>query len=380
MAIIRADRAVLDGALVDNAWIRIEGEHISDTGVGNPPAMPDIDSPGLLLPGFVDQHCHGGSGSNFFAGDTEEARVAADLHLSHGTTTIVASLVTAAPQQLLEQVQSLVPLVADGILAGIHLEGPWISEHMCGAHDPLLLRDPDPAEISRVLEVGQGKIVMATIAPERLGAIEAIRQLVAADVIAAIGHTASDYSKTQEAIDAGATVATHLFNRMPHVDHRDPGPIVALMSDSRVFVELIADGVHLNPALIAFVVQTVGPERALAITDAMGAAGSPDGDYVIGELEVEVVNGIARLKGNGALAGSTLTMDFAVKLLVEECGLDLAMVSEMVSGTSAKAMGFTDRGRLKPGYRADIAILNDSLEVSGVIQAGDVLSPELMRS
>ncbi len=375
MSIIAAERGVLGDTLVNNPWIRIDDKHIVEVGAGKPPAEPQWSFEGVLLPGFVDQHCHGGSESNFFAGDSSEARIAADLHLSHGTTTLVASLVTAAPDTLIKQVESLVPLVNEGVIAGIHLEGPWISEQMCGAHDSLLLRDPDPTEISEILAAGQGMIVMATIAPERAGAIQAIQQLVSANVVVAIGHTACGYTKAQEAIDAGATVATHLFNRMPNIDHRDPGPIVALMNDPRVTVELIADGVHLDPALIPFVVQTVGSHRAAVITDAMGAAGSPDGDYVIGELEVQVIDGVARLKKNGALAGSTLTMDIALKILVEECGLSLPIASGMVSGVSAKAMGFTDRGSIATGHQADLVVVDNSMDVIRVMQAGSWVSP-----
>ena len=370
MTLIQAELGVLSGDLVEGAWVEVTDDRIAAVGSGSPPAEPDVLVTGAVLPGFIDQHCHGGAGSNFFAADAAEAQHAADLHLSHGTTTLVASLVTAAPDPLLQQVSALVPLVKKQVLAGIHLEGPWISELMCGAHDPELLRDPDPAEVSRLLAAGGGTILMATIAPERAGAMAAIRQLVAAGVVAAVGHTACDYTQAEEAIAAGATVATHLFNRMPPISHRDPGPIVALMGDPRVSVELIADGVHLDPSLIEVVVQAVGCERAAVITDAMAAAGSPDGDYVIGELEVEVIDGVARLRDGGALAGSSLTMDAALRVLVIECGVELAEASTMLSGASARALGLADRGVLQRDHRADLVVVDDDLAVTAVMQAG----------
>ena len=369
MTLIGAARGVLDGEEVSDPWIETAGDVITATGAGRPPREPDIILPGLLLPGFVDQHCHGGGRGDFFAADEGEARTAAGIHLEHGTTTLVGSLVTAAPEPLLEQVRALVPLVADGVLAGIHLEGPWLSERMCGAHDPALLRDPDPAEIDSLVAAGEGSIVMATIAPELDGALSAVRQLVDLGVVAAVGHTHCSYERAEEAITAGATVATHLFNQMPAIHKRDAGAVVALLADPRVTVELIADGVHVDPRLIGFVVASIGPDRVAGVTDAMGAAGAPDGDYVIGQLGVTVADGVARLTDGGALAGSTLTMDRAL-LTLTAAGVGLADASRIVSGTPARAMGFVDRGSLVRGYRADLVTLDEGLTVTGVMRAG----------
>lgn len=369
MTLIRAPRGVVAGAEVADVWIETDGEVITATGTGQPPRGPDVALTGLVLPGFVDQHCHGGGRGDFFAADATAARTAARIHLERGTTTLVGSLVTAAPDALLDQVRALVPLVAEGVLAGIHLEGPWLSDRMCGAHDPALLRDPDPAEIAAVVGAGGGSVVMATIAPELDGALTAVRQLVDLGVVAAIGHTDCSYERAEEAIAAGATVATHLFNQMPPIHKRDAGAVVALLADPRVVVELIADGVHVDPRLIRFVVRSVGPDRVAGITDAMGAAGAPDGQYLIGRLDVTVSDGVARLTEGGALAGSTLTMDRAFRTLTD-AGVGVADASRIVSSTPARAMGFADRGRLEPGFRADLVVLDDDRTVIGVMRAG----------
>ena len=211
--------------------------------------------------------------------------------------------------------------VRAGVIDGIHLEGPWLSAQRCGAHQPALMRDPDPAEIDRVLEAGGGAIRMVTIAPERDGALAAIGQIVDAGVVAAVGHTEATYDQTRAAIDAGATVGTHLFNAMRPINTREPGPVIALLEDPRVTVELITDGVHVDPALYRHVFRSVGPDRVSLVTDAMAAAGMSDGGYWLGPLAVDVVDGVARVAGTETIAGSTATMDHVFRFAVEHCGL-----------------------------------------------------------
>ncbi len=365
---IHAAQAVVGDELLNNAVITVTDGAI--TGVTTDTEADSAESVPLLLPGFVDQHCHGGDHADFFSADTEQIERATRLHLQRGTTSLIASLVTAKTPDLIAQMDAIAPLVDDGRIAGIHLEGPWLSEHQCGAHDVTLLRDPDPAELQTLLTAGGGHIRMATVAPEREGALDAIRTLVDQGVVAAVGHTDCDYSVTESAIDAGATVATHLLNRMPAIGKRDPGPVVALMEDPRVTVELIADGVHLDPAILRLVAEHCGPQRVALVTDAMGAAGAADGRYVIGQLDVIVKDRIARLASNQALAGSTLTLDEALRVMVQRVGLPLAAVSRMLSGTPAQAMGLTDRGSIAVGQRADFVALDDDLTVRQVMQAG----------
>jgi N-acetylglucosamine-6-phosphate deacetylase len=325
----------------------------------------------IVMAGFVDQHCHGGGRGDFCSGDADQIRTAAAAHLAHGTTTIVASLVTATTEDLLAQLESLHPMVADGTIAGVHLEGPWLSPAECGAHDINLLRPPDPAEIDAILSTAGSDIIMVTLAPELRGGIAATEQFVDAGVVVAVGHTHADLETTRASIESGATVATHLLNRMPVLHQREPGPVFALMDDSRVICELIVDGVHLHPEMVRFVIDHVGPDRVAAVTDAMGAAGATEGRYKIGRLDVDVKDGQARLTSDGALAGSVLTLDTALSNLVATCGQDLLSASRMLSATPARALRLADRGIVAAGMRADLVVLNDDLAVRRVMRAGE---------
>lgn len=347
-------------------WLRIDGDRIVETGEGTP---ADATRLAILLPGFVDMHCHGGGGGSFTSGDPGQISAALATHLSHGTTTLHASLVSASEDDLIAQVRALAPFVDDGAIHGIHLEGPWISAAYCGAHAPAVLRDPDPLEVARVLAAGEGRIRMVTIAPELPGALESIRLVVEAGAIAAIGHTAADGDITRAAIAAGATVATHLFNGMPPLLHRDVGPVGVLLADPRVTCEVIADGVHLDPDVIALVLSAASGRSAL-VTDAMSGAGAGDGNYRIGSLDVVVRDGVARLRDGRSLAGSTLLMDSAWRRAVRLADRTPASASAAASLVPARAMGLQDRGLLAVGQRADLVALDDRLAVMRVMRAG----------
>ena len=342
--LLTADTILTGRELLRPGWIEVSGGAVSAVGSGAAPGPVDRDlGAATVVPGFVDTHLHGGGGANFSAAVPAETSTAVTYHRRHGTTTLVASLVTAGPDDLLHQVGELAHDVRGGLLDGIHLEGPWLSTHRCGAHQPALMRDPDPAEIDRVLEVGRGAIRMVTIAPERDGALAAIGQIVDAGVVAAVGHTEATYQQTRAAIDAGATVGTHLFNAMRPINTREPGPVIALLEDSRVTVELITDGVHVDPALYRHVFRSVGPDRLSLVTDAMAAAGMSDGSYWLGPLEVEVVNGVARVAGTETIAGSTATMDHQFRFAVEHSGLSrdeaLKAAVRQASTNPARALG-----------------------------------------
>ncbi len=372
MTVFAGGRVVSDQGLVESGWIEVEGEMIVDRGIGEPLKPVDFDLRGrALIPGFVDQHCHGGGGNTFVTTDAAEAFRAAELHLQHGTTSIMGSLVTGTREALIDQIRTLSPLVDQDVLMGIHLEGPWLSKLHCGAHAVDQLRPPESGEVGELLAVGGGRIKMVTIAPELPGAIPAIHQILRADAVAAIGHTDADYEIARTAIEAGATVATHLSNAMRPLHHRDPGAIGALMEDPRVTVELIADGVHVHPAVLRLVYNEAGINRVALVTDAMGAAGAPDGRYLLGELEVDVVDGTARLVEGGAIAGSTLTLDRAMRFVVLGGGIPLEDAVAMLSTNPARAMGLTDRGVIAPGKRADLLVLSPRLEVESVMRRGD---------
>jgi N-acetylglucosamine-6-phosphate deacetylase len=286
---------------------------------------------------------------------------------------MVASLVSAAPEELLRQVRVLADQVRQGKVAGIHLEGPWLAPGRRGAHEPSALRDPDPAEVDRLLAAGAETIRMVTLAPELEGAGEAIRRVVAAGAVAAVGHTDASYAQTRAAIDAGATVATHLFNAMRPVHHREPGPVIALLEDPRVTVELVGDGVHVHPALARHVWATAGSDRVALVTDAMAAAGMPDGAYRLGALPVEVVDGVARVAGTTTIAGSTATMDQLFRFAVANSDLDreeaLLAAVRQTSVTPTRALGL-GAGGLVTGAPADLVVLDEAWMVTKVMRQG----------
>jgi N-acetylglucosamine-6-phosphate deacetylase len=266
-------------------------------------------------------------------------------------------------------VAALAELTDAGVIAGTHLEGPWIAPEYKGAHDPGTLRDPNPEEVERLIALGRGTIRMVTLAPEWPHGVDAVRRFVAAGAIAAVGHTNATYDQVRAAIDAGATCATHLYNAMRPVNHREPGPIVALTEDPRVTNELILDGVHVHAASAAFA-RRAAEGRIVLVTDAMTAAAGEDGEYLLGDLPVLVVDGVARLVDGGAIAGSTLTMDRAVAFAVQQVGMSLPAAVAAATSTPARMLGLTDRGRLVPGARADLCHVAEDLTLRAVWQAG----------
>lgn len=328
---------------------------------------------GYLVPGFVDIHAHGGGGATVVGADHDAIATFARTHRQHGTTTICASLVSAHHKPLLRDVAALAELVEDGLIAGIHLEGPWIAQEMTGAHDRTALRPPSPEEVDAVLAAARGTVHMVTLAPELEHGMDAVRRLHAAGVVAAIGHTDADWQQTRAAIDAGSTVATHLFNQMRPIHHRHPGPIPALIADERVHLELIADGIHVHPAVIAMVRQAVPADRIVLVTDAMAATGQVDGRYMLGDLAVDVALGVARLADSGALAGSTLTMDAAFRLVVQQAGFSVADAVLAASTTPARLLGRTDIGCIEVGTSADLVALDADLVLQRVWHRGAVV-------
>src|SRR5215207_896699 len=317
MTMLAGARMVTPDGIVDG-WVDVDGRRITALGAGDPPRPADRDlGRRWVVPGFVDMHVHGGARAAYMSGDQDEAVLVADLHRRHGTTTTMASLVTGDEAALTRIVTSLAELVDDGLVAGIHLEGPFLAEARCGAHDPALLREPEPALVERLLQAGHGTIRMMTLAAELPYADDAVRRVVGAGARAAVGHTVATYAQSRQAIEAGATVATHLFNAMRPLHHREPGPVPALLEDDRTTVELVCDGAHVHPAAVRLAMRAAGAGRIALVTDAMAAAGAVDGDYVLGKLAVQVRDGVARLADTETIAGSTLTMDRAFRFALD---------------------------------------------------------------
>jgi N-acetylglucosamine-6-phosphate deacetylase len=362
-------RLVTPGGIVDG-WLETVGATITAFGPGEPPRPADRDVAGQwVVPGFVDIHVHGGAGADFTTGSPEQARRIVALHRRHGTTTMLASLVTADVETLAASIDALAGLVDEGELAGIHLEGPFLAPTRRGAHDARLLRVPEPDVVDRLVSAGPTRVRMVTLAPEQPAAIDAVRRLVDFGVVVAVGHTDATYDQTRAAIDAGAAVGTHLFNAMRPVLHREPGPVPALLEDDRVTVELICDGVHLHPAAIRLVLRTATARRVALVTDAMAAAGAGDGDYPLGNRTVQVRDGVAR-QPDGTIAGSTLTMDRAFRCVVD-AGASVEEAVTMASTTPAEALGLADEiGSITVGRGADLVVLDRTLHVAAVMVKG----------
>ncbi|MET9653841.1 MULTISPECIES: N-acetylglucosamine-6-phosphate deacetylase [unclassified Streptomyces] len=379
-----ADRKVLAGArvvlptgIVENGRVIVENGRIAGS---TPAETPSVDLSGhWVVPGFVDMHNHGGGGTSFTSGTVDEVLHGVHTHRLHGTTTVVASFVTGDMDFLGRRAGLLSELAEQGEIAGLHFEGPFISPCRKGAHDETLLRDPDPAEVRKLIDAARGQARMVTLATELPGGIDSVRLLAEHGVIAAIGHTDATYEQTRAAIDAGATVATHLFNAMPALGHRAPGPIAALLEDERITVELINDGTHLHPAALELAFHHAGAGRVAFITDAMDAAGFGDGRYSLGPMAVEVKDGVARLVEGGSIAGSTLTLDRAFKRAVTIDGLPVEAVVEAISANPARLLGVDDRvGSLEPGKDADLVVLDGNFDLKGVMRKGAwVVEPQV---
>ena len=361
--------ALTPDGLVHDVTIEVDDRLITSVTSGEPAAAGAIELGDVtVVPGFIDMHVHGG-GSHSFSEGPEAATSAARFHLGHGTTSLLASLASAPLDELAEQTVGLRPLVEAGVLAGLHIEGPFLNECRRGAHNPELLMDPD---VEWLLEVVGNGVKMVTLAPELAGGLDAIRAITDVGVVAALGHSDATYEQAVEAIDAGVRVATHLFNGMRPPHHREPGAVLALVRDPRVTAELISDGVHLHEALLESIFAAVGPSRVALITDAISATGMPDGLHELAGSAVRVTDGVAELADGSSLAGSTLTMDAAVRNAV---GAGVSFTDAITAATSnpARTLGLDDRGSLAVGLRADLVALNPDLQIAAVMQAGNLV-------
>lgn len=390
-------RVVTPAAVLDDGAVVLDGDRIAWVGTaGDVPApwqdavgrtTPDPDT--YVLPGLVDLHCHGGGGAGFpDATDAQTVRVAVAEHRRHGTTTLVASLVTAPPEVLRERTVLLAELADAGEIAGIHFEGPFISAERCGAQDPAAIQAPDTALTAELLELAAGHGRTMTLAPEIPGAVGpggVLETLVAAGALPSFGHTAASGAQIRAAVgQAGALLAgsptarsrrptvTHLFNGMAPVHHRSPGPVPELLAaarQGRVVLELIADGTHVETGLVRNVVEIVGRENVVLVTDAMAAAGMADGDYQLGSLAVTVRDGVARLTHGGAIAGGTCHLIDVVRTCVAG-GIDVVDAVYMASTGPAEVLGDPRVGALEAGRRADLVRTDVQLHPIETIRRG----------
>jgi len=366
-------RVVTPSAVIDEGWVSIERSRITAVGAGTPVSGDAVDlRKAWLLPGFIDLHMHGGGGHDVAESSAHMAAALA-FHRTHGTTRSVVSLVAAPVRELSRQLGWVADLVAAGATMtghaiGAHLEGPFLSPARCGAQNPKYLMLPDRSLFAELVSAARDCLLIATVAPELPGALGVIADAVASGVIVAIGHTDASYADAEAAVAAGATLFTHLFNGMRPLHHREPG-VVAAALNSDIACEVINDGRHVHPAMTKLVART--PGQLVLVTDAIAAAGAGDGNYVLGDQHVRVREGEARLVANGALAGSTLTMDEAVRRAVLECAIPIRVASAGASGNPARVLGIDgETGSITVGRIADLVVLDDQLRIEQVMAGG----------
>lgn len=322
----------------------------------------------FVLPGFIDEHLHGAGGADVMDPDPESLAIISRTLARYGVTTFLATTLTATPGDLRAAVVragQAAGALPGADLGGVHLEGPFIDPEHRGAQPRDRIRAVDRDELQALCEAGPVRLV--TMAPELPGAQAAIESLVAAGVRVNIGHTGADYDTARRAVDWGADGVTHLFNAMPPLHHRNPGPVGLALDDPRLYVEIIADGVHLHPATVAMAFRAARG-RMVAVTDAISAVGLPPGRHHLGELTVEVDDHAVRLAG-GRLAGSILTMDRAAQNLAA-WGIAPRLRIAALSEAPARRFGWTDRGRLAAGARADWVVLDPAGEVRETVVRG----------
>jgi N-acetylglucosamine-6-phosphate deacetylase len=378
--------AVMDGqvitptAVLERASVLIEDGRIRTIA----PALPDLpsgtatlDAAGLTVaPGFIDVHVHGGAGHDAMDATPKALGAMATYFAAHGVTSFLPTTVAASHEALLAAIGNVAAFMrapSPGARAlGIHLEGPYLSPSHCGAQPPQHIRDPRPAEYGELF--ARDIVRLISLAPERPGAAELITYAREHGAQVAVGHSAASYDEVLAAVDLGLTQACHTFNGMPALHHREPGAVGAVLTSSRIYAQIIADLIHLHPAVINLVIAAKGIERTILITDAMRAAGLPDGEYTLGEQSVTVRAGRAALTHGDSLAGSTLAMDQALRNVMAATRLSLAEALPMATRVPAAALGLADAvGALMPGAIADLTLLDASAHVRATVVQGRVV-------
>ncbi len=365
-------RAFVDGAIKDDILATLRGGTIVDVAqIAVPPAAADRVR-GLIVPGFIDVHVHGGDGADFTDGDTDANERIINFHARHGTTAMAATTLSASRTHLQTAIAAIgrtaTNAPAGSEICGIHLEGPYINANNAGAQDAASIRPSDIQELTALMGEAPRLRWMMTVAPEIDGA-RALIEHFKGKVLFSIGHTGAMFADAVAAIEWGASHFTHLFNAMTGMHHREPGVVGAALESVDATAELIADGVHVHPAVMR-IACTAMPNRIALITDAIRASGMPEGKYKLYDYEVTVSEGTARLP-NGTLAGSVLTMECAVQNMVELAGWPIERVVPMATEVPARILGVASRkGKLQNGYDADLVVLSEKFEIERVLTRG----------
>ncbi len=342
-----------------------------------------VDFPdAILAPGYLDIHIHGGGGHDIMESDPEVLPGLERLLAQHGVTAYVPTTVTAPLDKTLASLERLAsaieaaakqPAIKAGLRArpiGIHIEGPFLSHSKRGVHPAEYLLQPSRQLFQRFWQSSRGHIKVMTIAPELEGALEVIEEATKHGVCVSLGHSDADMATTQAGIGRGARHATHTFNAMRPLDHRDPGILAAVLSDDRLSADIIADGIHVDPSVIKLFLRAKGPERAVLITDALSATGMPDGRYRLGSFDIEVQDGKCTAAGTNILAGSILTLDRAVRNVMQFAGWELSQAARLASLNPARALQVQNKGVLTAGADADLVVLNARGEVIRTVVGG----------
>ncbi len=332
----------------------------------------------VIVPGFIDIHIHGGAGYDVMRADTSGFEALEQSLSRHGVSAYFPTTVTAPVDAILSSLERLANEIEDAakrkpsnraVPLGIHLEGPFISHARRGVHPPANLVPPTIAIFERFWQAARGHIALVTIAPELDGAEEVIAHAARRGVCVSMGHSDATLDAARAGVAAGARHANHTFNAMRPLNHRDPGILGEVLTNPKITADIIADGIHLDPTIVKLFLEAKGPDSAVLITDAISATDMPDGCYLLGEVEVEVKDG--KCLANGTLAGSVLTMDRAVRNVMQFAGWDLQRATRLASLNPAHVMGFKNRGRLESGARADFAVLNSKGEVLQTVIGGN---------
>ena len=374
--LIKNAHIVSPGIEISQGFVVIEDDKIVSVGNGdvNAPAGAEvIDANGkLVVPGFVDVHCHGRNNFDFCDGSATGVRTILEGKLSEGVTTILPTTLTLSEEELTASLQAVADCDKNGVcrVPGVHLEGPYINPKSAGAQNPAYVRLPDVAEVERLNAVYPVRKI--TYAVEQEGGVDFTAAMLLRGITPSCTHSAAKYADFVSAYNSGLRNLSHFCNQMSPLHHRDIGLVGAGLLHKDVFVELICDKLHINPAMIKLVFQVKGCDQVILITDAMRAAGMPDGEYSLGGLPVVVADGAARLREGGALAGSTLQLSTAFKNVAEVTGLPLSEVVKSTSYSAARALGLQNIGKIEPGYLADIVLLNDDFDVTETIVGGEI--------
>ena len=380
--VIENGMVITPSKTIERGIVAFEDGKITAVGQKNrvkvPKSAKAIDASGkIVAPGFVDIHIHGGKGRDIMDASYEAVKETAKFLVSHGTTSFVPTTISAPRPDLLRAVKAVKTAMEKGTdgaeVLGAHLEGPYINLEKHGAHDANYVRLPSIDEFEELWEASNRAVKVVTLAPELEGSEMLIQKLRELGIVASIGHSNATYTQAVDAIKHGVRHATHMFNRMSGFDPREPGVVGAVLVHDELTAELICDGIHVHPAAMSLLTRVKGPERVVLVTDAIRAAGMPDGEYALGKQRIIVKDGVSRLE-SGDFAGSTLTMDRAVRNIMKLIGTPLQTAVKMATINPAAVVNVDEnKGSLETGKDADIVIIDDEINVYLTIVKGKIL-------